>query len=362
MLMAGCTSGNEPDPDGDLPEHGGESDPENEHEEGSETDALYEPKIIAENLEAPWEIAIDDDKLYISERPGAIVTINGNEKTRKKVKLAADLSEQAEAGLLGIALPADFADTNTAIAYYSYEVDGTYYQRVVTIKEKDDRWEETGVILDHIPGGEFHQGGRIKFGPDDKLYITTGDATNPKAAQDLKSLAGKILRMNADGSVPSDNPFDDSYVYSYGHRNAQGLAWDDEANLYATEHGDNAHDEINRIEPGKNYGWPEIEGDETADDMESPIVQSGEDTWAPSGMTYLRGQFFFASLRGEGLRRFDPKHEKVDQIIADVGRVRDAHATADGIYIITNNTDGRGNPAKNDDRLIFIPHPKNKLF
>lgn len=360
VSMGGCTNSTEPDPNGDLPEHGGESEPDNE--KGSESDALYEPKVIAKNLEAPWEIAIQKDTIYISERSGAIVTINANDKTRKKVKFAADLSNQAEAGLLGIVVPADFSETNTAFAYYSYQQDGAYYQRVVKIKEIENTWEETAVILDHIPGGEFHQGGRIKIGPDDKLYITTGDATNPDDSQELSSLAGKILRVNLDGSVPDDNPFADSYVYSYGHRNAQGLAWNDDDQLYATEHGDKAHDEINKIEAGKNYGWPDIEGDETAKHMISPIVQSGEDTWAPSGMTYLRGQFFFASLKGEGLRRFDPKREKVDLIISNLGRVRDAHATKDGIYIITNNTDGRGDPSEDDDRLIFIPHPKNKLF
>ena len=362
MVMGGCTKNNEPDPEGDLPEHGGESDPEDDNTQGSEADTLYEPKIIAKNLEVPWEIAINDDKIYISERGGTIVMIDGEDKTRKKVKLGAKLSDQAEAGLLGIAMPVDFAKTKTAYAYYSYQQDGAYYQRVVTIEEKNAGWEESSIILDQIPGGKFHQGGRIKIGPDDKLYVTTGDATKPEDAQDLKSLAGKILRVNLDGSIPSDNPFGDSPVYSYGHRNAQGLAWEDKGNFYATEHGDNAHDEINRIEAGKNYGWPVIEGDETANEMESPIVQSGDDTWAPSGMTYLRGQFFFTSLRGEGLRRFDPKNEKVDQIIADVGRIRDAHATADGIYIITNNTDGRGEPTEDDDRLILIPHPKNKLF
>ncbi|MBM7599857.1 glucose/arabinose dehydrogenase [Virgibacillus halotolerans] len=356
VMTTACTQ----KPEGDLPEHGGESNPEDK--EGSESDTLYEPKVVAENLEAPWEIAIQNDIIYMSERGGTIVAIDGKDKQRKKVKLAADLSDQAEAGLLGIAFPEDFSKTNTAFAYYSYHEGDHYYQRVVTIKETDEDWEETSVILDQIPGGEFHQGGRIKIGPDNKLYVTTGDATNPGDSQDLDSLAGKILRLNLDGSVPDDNPFEDSYVYSYGHRNAQGLAWDDKDQLYATEHGDNAHDEINRIEAGKNYGWPNIEGDETADDMESPIIQSGEDTWAPSGMTFLRGQFFFASLKGEGLRRFDPKNEKVDLIISDVGRVRDAHATEDGIYIITNNTDGRGNPTDADDRLIFIPHPKNKLF
>lgn len=312
-----------------------------------------EYEIIATNLQVPWEIVKIGEKLYISERTGFIVEIEEQKINRKRVQLEKDLSNQPEAGLLGISFPEGFTDT--AYAYYSYVERGHYFQRVVEIKQTNDSWKETATLLDQIPGGKFHQGGRIEIGPDKRLYITTGDATVPELAQDINSLAGKILRMNLDGSIPDDNPFENSYVYSYGHRNPQGLAWDNEGQLYATEHGASAHDEINRIQKGKNYGWPTIQGDERREGMEAPIIHSGETTWAPSGMTFLAGKFYFATLRGEGIREFDPIAKTEQLIISDVGRVRDVLSTPEGLYAITNNTDGRGNPTNQDDILLFIP-------
>lgn len=313
-------------------------------------------QIMTTKLQEPWEIVKQDDVFYISERNGTIVEIRGDKQMKRPIRLQKELSNQSEAGLLGIAFPPDFTDT--AFAYYSYVEDGKYWQRVITIKLLDDHWEESAVLLDRIPGGDYHQGGRLEIGPDQKLYITTGDATVPELAQDLNSLAGKILRMNLDGSIPEDNPFQNSYVYSYGHRNPQGLAWDEEGNLYETEHGSTAHDEINRIEKGKNYGWPIIQDDEKREGMQSPLIHSGEDTWAPSGMAYLDGKFYFASLRGEGVRVYDPATNKQRLIVSDVGRVRDVLATPEGLYAITNNTDGRGNPSEIDDILLYIPLEK----
>ncbi|MBP2079382.1 glucose/arabinose dehydrogenase [Oceanobacillus polygoni] len=272
-----------------------------------------------------------------------------------------EISEEAEAGLLGIVIPEDFSDTNEAYAYYSYQEEGETYQRVVSIEEQDDNWVETAVLLDEIPGGSFHHGGRMEIGPDDKLYVTTGDASIPELAQDRDSLAGNILRLNLDGTIPEDNPIENSYVFSYGHRNPQGLAWSPEGELFATEHGNQAHDEVNQILPGANYGWPVIEGDETEDGMEVPLIHSGDETWAPSGIDHYEGNFYFASLRGEGLRKFDPVNETEELIIYDVGRVRDVLAAENGLYMITNNTDGRGDPTEDDDRLLFIPIPENQL-
>ncbi|WP_084710594.1 PQQ-dependent sugar dehydrogenase [Ornithinibacillus californiensis] len=309
--------------------------------------------VIATKLIEPWEIEEVGESIFISERNGSIVEIKNNNITRLPVLLDKDLSSQPEAGLLGLAFPHNFS--NLAYAYYSYVENNEFYQRVVEIMRTEERWEESGVLIDRIPGGQFHQGGRIEIGPDQKLYITTGDATIPELAQDPTSLAGKIIRMNLDATVPADNPFPNSYVYSLGHRNPQGLAWDDDGNLYATEHGPSAHDEINLIKVGKNYGWPIIIGDETKEGMETPVVHSQENTWAPSGMTYIDGGFYFASLRGEGIRLFNPNSKEVTLIFSDVGRIRDVLATEDGLYAITNNTDGRGNPSEGDDRLLFIP-------
>lgn len=354
----------EKEENGEMDNSNQETEKESESEETTKPkkpEEVNERKVIAGNLEQPWEIAYLDNTFYISERSGSIASIKNGELIRKPVEFNQSLSNQPEAGLLGIAIPDDFKETNTAYAYYSYQEDEEFFQRVVSIEETDDNWTETSTLLDKIPGGQFHQGGRIEIGPDGKLYITTGDATVPQLSQNIGSLAGKILRMDLDGSIPDDNPFDDSYVYSLGHRNPQGLAWGPNNEFYATEHGSDAYDEINEIKPGNNYGWPIIRGDETSENMETPVVHSGEDTWAPSGMAYYRGNFYFASLRGEGLRKFDPIKETEDLIISNAGRVRDVLAAEAGVYIITNNTDGRGNPSGDDDKLIFIPIPENQL-
>lgn len=312
-----------------------------------------EYQVVATGLKIPWEIAKVNDTIYISERVGSIVEIGDNKMTRRNVALEQNLSSQPEAGLLGIAFPEEFNDK--AYAYYSYVDNNDYFQRVVEIQKDESNWRETKTLLDRIPGGKYHQGGRIEIGPDNKLYITTGDATIPELAQDVTSLAGKILRMNLDGSIPEDNPFENNYIYSYGHRNPQGLAWDNEGRLYATEHGASAHDELNLIQKGSNYGWPTIQGDEMQTGMVTPIIHSSTDTWAPSGLTFLDGKLYFAALRGEGIRVLDRDTGILETILPEIGRARDVLATENGIYVITNNTDGRGNPSPNDDQLLFVP-------
>jgi glucose/arabinose dehydrogenase len=193
----------------------------------------------------------------------------------------------------------------------------------------------------------------MKVGPDQKLYITTGDATIPESAQDLKSLNGKILRMDLDGAIPDDNPFPNSYVYSYGHRNPQGLVWIGKT-LYASEHGQSAHDEVNQIKPGANYGWPVIEGLEEKAGMETPLFQSGEDTWAPSGMAVSNGKLYAATLRGNAVREFDLGQKTTSTVIDGLGRIRDLFIDGDYLYFISNNTDGRGTPDEKDDKLYRV--------
>lgn len=353
VFLTGCTE--------DESDFADQKNQQPEKKKENVTTSSDQRRVLATNLQEPWEIEVVDDRIYISERTGHIVTVKEGKVQRKPVEFAADLSQQSEAGLLGLAFPEDFSSTQTAFAYYSYEKSGAYFQRVVKIEEKESNWIETERMIDEIPGGEYHQGGRLEIGPDNRLYITTGDATNPELAQSKNSLAGKILRMELNGTVPEDNPFGNSYVYSYGHRNPQGLAWDVEGQLYATEHGSDAHDEINHIKAGNNYGWPIIQGDEAQDGMEQPIVHSNEQTWAPSGMANLHGNFYFASLRGEALRQFNPMTGSEVEVISDIGRIRDVFADQHGLYVITNNTDGRGSPSQEDDKLIYITIPENQL-
>ncbi|BAC12543.1 hypothetical conserved protein [Oceanobacillus iheyensis HTE831] len=340
LFMTGCTE---------------QSDPSSENSSDVTTPS-NEQQVIASQLQTPWAIELVGETIYLTERPGNIVEVlEDGELTRKPVEFIDDLAGEPESGLLGIAFPDDFSSSNRAYIYYSYHTNNGNFQRITTISEQEDTWVEEEVLLDGIPGGTYHHGGRIKYGPDNLLYITVGDASQPELAQNLDSLAGKVLRMNPDGSIPDNNPFENSYVYSYGHRNPQGLAWNEKGELYATEHGNSALDEINLIEPGNNYGWPIIEGDETMDDMVSPMIHSGEDTWAPSGMEYANGALYFATLRGESVKRFNPADSEVETILENKGRIRDVKYGNNGLYIITNNTDGRGNPSDNDDQLLWIP-------
>ena len=325
-----------------------------------DTDNEGGTEVTAAGLEAPWSIQKSGDTFYISERAGSVAVHKNGKTERQETELKDELSDSAEAGLLGFLLDSDFEKNRKAFAYYTYEQNGKPVNRIVTLRQEGSIWKETGILLDGIPGGDFHHGGRIAIGPDGKLYAATGDARNPETAQDLMSLGGKILRMEQDGTVPEDNPFGDSYVYSYGHRNPQGLAWDEAGRMFSTEHGESARDELNEIKPGENYGWPVIEGDEQKDGMQSPLIHSGEDTWAPSGLASHNGNLYFAALRGEALKRYKVKEEELEDAGNGKGRIRDVLIDGDSIYFISNNTDGRGNPQNEDDKLYQIPLPEKE--
>lgn len=316
---------------------------------------LQDMELIVENLEVPWAIAKLDHIFYVTERAGHIVKVESGEMERQDMKLQQKLSTASEAGLLGFVLAPDFPKSNRAYAYYTYEGGGGQFNRVITVRLEDGVWAEERILLDHIPSGSYHHGGRLKIGPDGKLYVTTGDATMRELAQDINSLAGKILRMNMDGTIPSDNSFPNSYVYSYGHRNPQGITWSPDGELFASEHGNNANDEINRIEAGKNYGWPVIEGHEEQEGMVLPLFTSGaETTWAPSGMDDYNGKLYVAALRGTAVLAFDPGSGEQKEIVTGLGRIRDVLIEEDYLYFITNNTDGRGNQQDNGDKLYRL--------
>ncbi len=332
-------------------------------ENNKKDDFVYE--VVAENLNIPWELAfLPSGDILVTERPGTLRKIGNGEKIKIK-----GVVHKGEGGLLGMALHPNFSENNFIYFYLTSKIDGKLINRVERYKLNGNILSDRKVILDNIPGAIYHDGGRIKFGPDGYLYITVGDARMPKSAQDINSLAGKILRIKDDGGVPEDNPFS-NFVYSYGHRNPQGITWDDKGQLWSTEHGRSGilsgYDELNLIKKGKNYGWPDIQGDEKKPGMEAPILHSGPDvTWAPASAVFLNGSIFFGGLRGESLYEAKIKDNKVvyfkSHFKGKFGRIRNVSLGPDGyLYITTSNTDGRGDPKKGDDKIIKI-NPK-KLF
>lgn len=319
--------------------------------------------IVAQNLDTPWGIAfLPDNSLLVTERPGRLQHIN----TKGEVSLVENIKnvkEIGEGGLLGITLHPKFSENNFIYLYYTYNSNGNdTLNRVSRFIYKNNTLSNENIIVDKIPGASNHNGGRIKFGPDGNLYITTGDAQNPSQAQKTDTLGGKILRVTDEGKEVAGNPFN-NLTYTYGHRNPQGIAWDSKGNLWETEHGKSlpsGYDEINLIEIGKNYGWPTIEGDKTKEGMITPIKNSGSDTtWAPAGATFLNNSFFFGGLRGQALFEAVLENNKIvsfkEYFKSKFGRIRDVVLGPDGlIYISTSNRDGRGIPQKDEDKIIKI--------
>lgn len=318
--------------------------------------------VLATGLEIPWSLDImPDGGILLTERPGRVRLVDPRQGlTDEAVLEIEEVRHIGEGGLLGLALHPDFADNRLVYLYYTYDHGSGVANKVVAYTLANRSMAKAETIIAGIPGARTHNGGRIKFGPDGLLYIATGDAAVPELAQDRDSLAGKILRLRDDGAIPADNPFADSPVYSYGHRNPQGLAWDGDGNLWSTEHGPVARDEINLIEPGHNYGWPVIRGDEKAPGLESPVLHSGRDTWAPSGADILDDSMYFAGLRGRALYRFnlDRRNPALTPYLeGDFGRLRDVVAGPGGLlYVLTSNRDGRG-VAAGDDDLVLVVNP-----
>ena len=324
----------------------------------------YSVEEVARGLEVPWSLDFaPDGRIFLTERGGQVRVIEGGQLLPEPV-LSLDVGS-GEGGLLGIALDPGFEQNRLVYLYYTY---GLFAQnRVSSFTETERGLEDEQVLLDGIPGHWIHDGGRIAFGPDGMLYVTTGDAADPDLAQDVSSLAGKILRLNPDGSVPPDNPFPGSPVYSYGHRNPQGLDWDAQGRLVATEHGPSgergrAHDEINVIEAGANYGWPLAVGDEEADGAAGPALHTGNETWAPSGAAFYEGpisewdgMYMVAALAGRALVEVDPSGWSVEGThLEEYGRLRDAAMGPDGLYVLTSNRDGRGSPSPGDDFVLRV--------
>lgn len=335
-------------------------------EERRGDDGALRVETVLTGLDTPWEVVFaPGGRILVTERPGTVLVVeDGRVRDRPYARLP--VVEVGEGGQLGLALHPDFRRNGVLYAYYTTREDGRLRNRLVRLVEEGGSARQEEVLLE-APAASIHDGGRVRVGPDGRLYATLGDTANSGLAQDPRALAGKIIRLNLDGSVPEDNPFPGSPVYSYGHRNPQGLAWDEEGNLYAPEHGQSAHDELNLIRPGRNYGWPLIEGAERREGMVAPILHSGEETWAPSGAEYVRegpweGSILFTGLRGESLHRVEVDPEDPGRVVShreylkgEYGRLRTVVQGPDGaLYLLTSNRDGRGDPAPSDDRLLRV--------
>lgn len=321
--------------------------------------------ILAKDLDTPWSIAFLPNKSFlVTERKGDVWFIDPNKNSSPSlIAKIENAKEIGEGGLLGITLHPNFETNNFVYLYYTYtQNEENTLNRVVRMVFNDQKLTDETVIVDKIPGASNHNGGRIKFGPDGFLYIATGDAQNPSQSQNKNSLAGKILRVTDGGKPAVGNPFN-NLVYSYGHRNVQGLSWDSNGNLWATEHGRSGVlsglDELNLIQNGRNYGWPDIEGDEKRSGMETARRNSGSTTWAPSGASFIGNSLFFGGLRGQSLYEAIIENGKVIDVKqhfnTEFGRIRDVVLGSDGLlYITTSNQDGRGAPKTGDDKVIKV--------
>ena len=322
-------------------------------------------KTVIEGLAVPWDLAfLPDASLLVTERPGSIrrVMPNGN-SVRIEVP---NVQSTGEGGLLGIALHPKFTENQFIYLYQTSGSGNNLQNKIVRFRFDKDVLRDPLVIVDQIPGAIYHDGGELAFGPDGYLYATAGDAGRSDFAQNPDSLAGKVLRMTDEGKPAPGNPFA-TLVYSYGHRNGQGLAWDSEGRLWATEHGrsgvTSGYDEVNRIESGKNYGWLTIQGSAQKEGLVTPQIQSGEkETWAPSGIAIVGDRLFFVGLRGESLYEVQiQKDGNLDVASAKAyfrgvyGRLRGVVVGPDGaLYLTTSNTDGRGFPKEHDDRVLRV--------
>ncbi|MEK9137397.1 MAG: PQQ-dependent sugar dehydrogenase [Bacteroidota bacterium] len=328
-------------------------------------------------LDVPWSIAFQGQHLYFTERGGKLWVLHKGERRPLLVSEIHETYHNGEGGLMGLAFHPKFFDNDFLYLSYTYQTsDGSASNKVVRFRLVGKQLQPEKTIVENLPGAGIHNGCRIRFGPDGKLYITTGDAARREIAQDMSSLGGKILRLNDDGTVPKDNPIQNSPIYSLGHRNGQGLDWHPVFNLlFETEHGPSGFDgpgggdEINRVEPGRNYGWPTIHHKQSADGLVSPLVEFTP-ALAPSGASFctgkrfpkFKGDFFVATLRGKRLLRVRVDKETgkrilgVEALLTDMfGRLRDIVEGPDGLlYFCTNNRDGRGTPGSDDDRILRL--------
>ncbi|SDR73140.1 Glucose/arabinose dehydrogenase, beta-propeller fold [Brevibacterium siliguriense] len=325
------------------------------------------PEVVATGLEAPWSIAFFGQTMLVSERDsGRILEVSAGRDVREVGQIE-DASASGEAGLHGLAV-----DDDRLYAFFAAGTENRIVRFDILGEAGELSLSEEETILDGLPTANFHNGGRLAFGPDGLLYATLGDTGDRDSAQDEKALSGKILRMTPDGDIPADNPFGDSLVFSMGHRNPQGIGWDDEGTMYASEFGQDTWDELNVIDAGGNYGWPEVEGiaedsgpaddggsGDGSGDFIDPVQQWSPDEASPSGLAVTDESILIAGLRGERLHQvpLDDLSASNELWAGEHGRLRDVVEAPNGsLLVLTNNTDGRGEPGPDDDRLLrFTP-------
>ena len=364
--VAGC-SGTDAEPiprvtqPTDLPSQPTPTDTPTDSESGTPSGTPDGPPevvdTLVERLEVPWGVDfLPDGEAVVTERISGRVARIGTDGEVSPLGTVADAAPQGEAGLLGVAVSPDFETDRTLFLYLTTDTDN----RVVRAELDGARLGPTTVVLDGIPAGFIHDGGRIAFGPDGHLYVTTGETGDPELAQDPRSLAGKILRITPDGDPAPGNPDPDSPVWSLGHRNVQGLAWDDEGRLWASEFGDSEWDELNLVEKGGNYGWPQVEGAGGDGSYIDPQLVWPVDQASPSGLAFADGHLWMAGLRGQRLWRIavsaDGKASKPRAFFGEeYGRLRTVAVAPDGLlWLTTSNRDGRGEPTPDDDRILRV--------
>lgn len=359
-----------------------QSEIQNKQQENSsknfETDkkAEYSIEPFVRDLEVPWSIVFTSDtRILVNERPGRLRVIENGVLKEEPLREFNDISNGSEEGLMGLALDPDYNVNKLIYISYAYERDDALWVKVVRFVDNGTSLAEETIIFDGMPAEKYHAGCRLRFGPDKKLYITTGDAGERKLAQDLSKLHGKILRINGDGTIPSDNPFPNSPIWSYGHRNPQGIDWFPGTEvMWSTEHGPSGFDgpgggdEVNVIVKGQNYGWPEVSHTDSREGMVSPILVFTPAEAPASGMFYKSGKisdfkntFLFGCLKGQGIMvvTVDPndptKQISFKKIATKYGRIRDIAEGPDGnIYFSSSNKDGRGNEQDGDDKIYRI--------
>lgn len=320
---------------------------------------------VAADLAVPWGVTfLRDGSALVTERDTRrllhLTPRRGGEQWRTRDLGELDASPgpgpSVEGGLLGIATAPGRGEVEQVFVYVTTAEDNRVLRTTFDGQQLGD-WRP---VLTGIPRYDYHDGGRIAVGPDGHLYVSTGDAGQPDLAQDPDSLAGKILRMDTSGAPVDDNPDPDSVVYSLGHRNVQGLAWDDEGQLWASEFGERSFDELNRIEAGANYGWPEVEGLARGGDADftDPVAVWSTDQASPSGLAWAGGRLWLGALRGTRLWEVDVDGDEArstPHFVGEYGRLRTVVTTPDGgLWMTTSNRDGRGEPAPEDDRILRL--------